>query len=121
MSQGSVDDLFAHKGANLFLYLNNPTDPGAAPQFGSTADINPITKPSCAATASNAGNCAGYDGTDWSDTTQILAPGDVYGTGLPDLLTVRTASSGCTRASTATTSTRRCCLAAAAEPRTGAG
>jgi len=88
MSEGSVDDLFALKGASLFLYLNNLADPGAAPQFGNTADVNPIAKPSCAATASNAGNCTGYDSANWSETTQILAPGDVYGTGLPDLLAV---------------------------------
>ena len=42
----------------------------------------------CAATVSNSGNCTGYDSTDWSDAMQILATGDVYGTGLPDLLTV---------------------------------
>ena len=50
--------------------------------------MNPIAKPSCAATASDAGNCTGYDATDWSDVTAMLAPGDVYGSGLPDLLTV---------------------------------
>jgi hypothetical protein len=88
MSEGSVDDLFAHKGANLYLYLNNQADPGEAPQFGQTADINQIYKPSCAATAGNAANCAGYDATDWSEASQILAPGAVYGNGLPDLLTV---------------------------------
>ncbi len=88
MSQGGVDDLFAHKGANLYLYLNNPSDPGAAPQFGDTGDIDQIAKPPCAPTSGHPGNCAGYDGTDWSETTQILAPGDVYGNGLPDLLAV---------------------------------
>jgi hypothetical protein len=88
MSEGSVDDLFAHKGANLYLYLNNQADPGEAPQFGQTADINQIYKPSCAATAGNADNCTGYDATDWSEASQILAPGDVYGNSLPDLLTV---------------------------------
>jgi hypothetical protein len=88
MSEGSVDDLFAHKGANLYLYLNNQADPGEAPQFGQTADINQIYKPSCAATAGNADNCTGYDASDWSEASQILAPGDVYGNSLPDLLTV---------------------------------
>jgi hypothetical protein len=89
MSQGNVDDLFAHKGANLYLYQNNQADPGVAPQFGNLGDVYQISKPpACAVTASNAGNCAGYDSTDWSETTQILSPGDVYGTGLPDLLTV---------------------------------
>jgi hypothetical protein len=88
MSEGGVDDLFAHKGADLYLYMNNPADPGAAPQFGNKADYDPIPKPLCAVTASNASNCTGYDSTDWSQATQIVAPGDVYGTGLPDLLTV---------------------------------
>ena len=89
MSQTNVDDLFAHKGTDLYLYLNNQTDPGEAPQFGNIADISSqISKPTCASTASNTDNCAGYDSTDWSETTQILAPGDVYSSGLPDLLTV---------------------------------
>jgi hypothetical protein len=86
MSESNVDDVFAQKGANLFLYVNNPANPGAAPQFGTKADIDPIPKPGCAATASNASNCTGYDSADWSETTQILAAGDVYGAGLPDLL-----------------------------------
>jgi hypothetical protein len=94
MSQGSVDDLFVHKGANLWLYQNNPANPGAAPQFRDTSSLSGITpKPSCAATASDAGNCAQYDAADWSDVSQILAPGDAYGSvpsdnGLPSLLTV---------------------------------
>jgi hypothetical protein len=93
MSQGSVDDLFVHKGANLWLYQNNPAAPGQAPQFGSNS-VSPVTpKPGCAPTASDSSNCAGYDGTDWSAVTQILAPGDVFAgsaqdDGLPDLLTV---------------------------------
>jgi hypothetical protein len=90
-SSGGVDDLVLHKrgGADLYLYQNNPLNPGAAPQFGSTADISTFaTKPACAATTSNASNCTGYDSTDWSQVNQILIPGDVYGTGLPDLLTV---------------------------------
>ena len=94
-SGGTVDDLFLHKGANLWLYRNNPDEPGGAPQFDDKSSVVPITpKPSCAATASNAANCTGYDAADWSDVTQILAPGDVYAAspaeddGLPDLLTV---------------------------------
>ena len=90
MSEQNVDDLFAHKGANLFLYYN---DGGTAPQFENPAAIDPITKPSCSATADNADNCATYSSTDWSAVTQILAPGDVYASasgdnGLPSLLTV---------------------------------
>jgi len=90
MSEQNVDDLFAHKGANLFLYYN---DGGTAPQFENPSAIDPITKPSCSATADNADNCATYSGTDWSAVKQILAPGDVYAgasgdNGLPSLLTV---------------------------------
>jgi hypothetical protein len=90
-SGGGVDDLVLHKpgGIDLYLYLNNPADPGVAPQFGdrSNFDTFPV-KPACTATTSNASNCTGYDGKDWSDVSQILIPGDVYGTGEPDLLTV---------------------------------
>jgi hypothetical protein len=90
MSQQNVDDLFAHKGANLYLYYS---DGGTAPQFENTAAIDPVTKPSCSATADNSGNCATYSSSDWSAVTQILAPGDVYAgasgdNGLPSLLTV---------------------------------
>ena len=75
MSQRNVDDLFAHKGANLYLYYN---DGGTAPQFENTAAFDPITKPSCLATADNADNCATYSSGSWSAVAQILAPGDVY-------------------------------------------
>ena len=90
MSQQSVDDLFAHKGGNMYLYGNSG---GTAPQFANTASIFPITKPGCAATADNAGNCATYSSGSWSAVTQILAPGDLYqglsgDNGLPSLLTV---------------------------------
>jgi Concanavalin A-like lectin/glucanases superfamily len=90
MSEQNVDDLFAHKGANLFLYYN---DGGTAPQFETPSAIDPITKPSCLATADNADNCATYTSGAWSAVKQILAPGDVYAgasgdNGLPSLLTV---------------------------------
>jgi hypothetical protein len=88
MSQRSVDDQFAHKGAYLYIYLNNPLNPGVAPQFGDSSNADLLAKPSCAATVSNASNCTGYDAADWSKASQILAPGDVYGNGQPDLLTV---------------------------------
>lgn len=90
-SQGAVDDLIFHKagGTDLYVYQNNPVNPGVAPQFGGTSNIVTMSvKPPCSATTSNASNCTGYDSTDWSKVSQILAPGDVYGTGLPDLLTV---------------------------------
>jgi Concanavalin A-like lectin/glucanases superfamily len=90
MSQGSVDDLFAHKGASMYLYGNSG---GTAPQFASTANLSPITKPGCAATPDNTSNCATYPAGNWSAVTQIVAPGDLYrgsstDNGLPSLLTV---------------------------------
>jgi hypothetical protein len=85
----TVDDLFALKGANLYLDPNN----GSAPQFEAIQNVVTINKPACAVTTSNASNCTGYDATDWSDASQILVPGDVYAgapsdTGLPDLLAI---------------------------------
>jgi hypothetical protein len=85
----TVDDLFALKGANLYLYPNN----GSAPQYEASENVVTINKPSCAATSSNASNCTSYDATDWSEASQILVPGDVYAggssdNGLPDLLAV---------------------------------
>jgi hypothetical protein len=88
-TQSGVDDLIMHKtgGSDLYLYANNPASPGTAPQFGASTDISTLSvKPACTATANNP--CTGYDSTDWSEVTQILAPGDVYGNGHPDLLTV---------------------------------
>jgi Concanavalin A-like lectin/glucanases superfamily len=84
MTESGIDDLFAHKGASLYIYDNAG---GASAQFENPANVTTVTKPSCTAT-DNTSNCASYSGTDWSGVTQILAPGDVYGSGLPDLLTV---------------------------------
>jgi hypothetical protein len=79
MSSQAVDDLFAHKGNNLYIYLNNPASLGAAPQFNSTANVITIAShPSCSATADNASNCSGYPAGNWSGVTQILAPGDAW-------------------------------------------
>lgn len=75
MSQQGIDDLIAHKGGSLYVYYNSG---GSSGQFENTANIDPITKPACAPTADNADNCATYDATDWSEVTQILAPGDIY-------------------------------------------
>jgi hypothetical protein len=90
-SEGGVDDLVLHKqgGTDLYLYLNDQDNPGVAPQFGDTSNIDTFSvKPGCAATKSNSANCTGYAAADWSKVSQVLIPGDVYGTGLPDLLTV---------------------------------
>jgi hypothetical protein len=90
MSQGSVDDLFAYKGANLYLYGNGG---GTSGQFENTANVSLISKPACSATTDNASNCSSYSAGSWSAVTQILAPGDAYAgstadNGLPSLLTV---------------------------------
>jgi hypothetical protein len=67
---------------------------GAAPQFNRGPSVTTIlSHPSCSATADNAGNCSGYSLGNWSDVTQILAPGDAWAgsssdNGLPSLLTV---------------------------------
>jgi hypothetical protein len=98
-SQGAVDDLFAHKGASMYVYLNNLTSPGATPQFGTTSDVTTIpADPTCATTfadnTTRSGNCANYPTTNnWSLVTQILAPGDAFAgssldNGEPSLLTV---------------------------------
>ncbi len=96
MTEQGVDDLFAHKGSNLYLVINNPGSNGAAPEY-STANSGSITTipdhPSCAATADNAANCTGYTTGSWTDVGQILAPGDAWtgsanDNGQPSLLTV---------------------------------
>jgi hypothetical protein len=92
LSGENVDDVFAHKGANLYLYLNDSST--TSMQYTNpTNDAAPLIKPSCAATADNANNCTGYDAADWSQVSSLLAVGDVYAGvpgdhGLPDLLTV---------------------------------
>lgn len=63
------------------------------PEFNSTANLTTIpTYPSCS-TSVRSGNCSGYTSGNWSDVTQILAPGDAWAgsgsdNGLPSLLTV---------------------------------
>jgi hypothetical protein len=75
MSDRNFDDLFAHKGANLFLYLSSG---GLKDQFENPSNIDLITRPTCRATADNADNCVTYTSDSWSAVKQILAPGDVY-------------------------------------------
>lgn len=75
--QGPVDDLYARKGSVMYAYLNDPLNPGVAPQFASGQDVVIISKPSCSATADNSANCATYV-TDWTDVTQVLAVGDPF-------------------------------------------
>jgi hypothetical protein len=83
MSEGGVDDLFAHKGPALYIYDNGD---GGSGQFADTANVtSPVPRPSCTA---GTNGCAGYATSDWSAATQVLAPGDVFGGGTPSLLTV---------------------------------
>lgn len=85
MSQGTVDDLFAQKGPFLYIYTNGG---GASMQFGNTENVTTVTKPACTAPSDNPDGCQGYDATDWSTVTQIVAPGDVFEDGSVTLLTV---------------------------------
>jgi hypothetical protein len=93
-TQQPVDDLFAHKGPNLYAYFNNPLSIGTPPEFADTGAISPISRPTTCSDADNPNACSTYNTTTgWSPVTQILAPGDAYSgsaldTGLPSLLTV---------------------------------
>jgi hypothetical protein len=106
MTQQGVDDLFAHKGSNLYIYPNNPDSPGTLPQFGATSYSRRVTiasRPACSAPSDDTSMCAAtnYYPADWSKVTNIAAPGDAWnptpGTagsassadnGYPSLLTV---------------------------------
>lgn len=85
---GRVDDLWALKQGTgeLYLYSNNINQPGGlgTSTYYTASHRVRITRPaSCLDT-----DCTGYNTTDWSTVTQLLAPGDVDGDGLPDLITV---------------------------------
>ena len=93
-----VDDLWAYDSANhgLYLYKNSGTNP-----FENTGNVVTVTKadvvtdavnisptspdnPNTACATTSTGSCAGYDNTDWSTLTQLLAVGDFYaGTSVP--------------------------------------
>ncbi len=82
--QQNVDDLFAHKGANIYVIENNPTNRGVAPQFANSGSNETIiaTHPTCSA-SQRTGNCTGYDiGATWTTVSDIVAPGDAW-TGAP--------------------------------------
>jgi len=88
MIQQAVDDVFAHKASNLYIYLNNPLQPGAAPQYNSTANLTTVTTHPACSTSVRSGNCSGYPTGNWSDVSQILAPGDAWtGSGSDNHLT----------------------------------
>jgi hypothetical protein len=74
-ASADVDDLYAHKNGSaiLYLYKNDPSDPGIAPQFNDTSAIVPIQRPAC----TSGSDCSSY-APSWSDVTQILSPGDAW-------------------------------------------
>ncbi|MER6358443.1 LamG-like jellyroll fold domain-containing protein [Streptomyces sp. NPDC001634] len=92
IKQDGLDDLFAYNknSHDLFVYKNDgAVSGGTAGHFTNTADVyGPLARPQCLLTADNAANCATYNRTDWSSVTQMIAPGDIYGTGYPDLITI---------------------------------
>lgn len=86
---GQVDDLWAHKegGTALYLYINNVNNGGIGSygnHYFTDDNQHPVARPTtCADT-----DCTGYNATDWSTVTTLLAPGDMDGDGLPDVVTV---------------------------------
>ncbi|MEY9891915.1 hypothetical protein ABIA31_005587 [Catenulispora sp. MAP5-51] len=112
-TNGAVDDLWAYDTANHNLYLDKNSRSATGGNFADPADVVNVTKAgvlsdeendSSAGDAStttacfttSTGSCAGYDDTDWSTVTQVVAPGDLYAgdpvagidNGAPGLLTV---------------------------------
>ncbi|MGW7824411.1 LamG-like jellyroll fold domain-containing protein [Streptomyces puniciscabiei] len=92
LKQDGLDDLFAYNknSDKLYVYKNDGAiSSGTAGHFTNTADVyGPLDRPQCLPTADNAHNCDTYNAADWSSVTQMIAPGDVYGTGYPDLITI---------------------------------
>ncbi|MFC1409728.1 ricin-type beta-trefoil lectin domain protein [Streptacidiphilus sp. N1-12] len=94
---GAVDDLFAfnHATGHLYAVLNDFAPTGTATFSGNQAPIDfSNSKPPCATTdttrCSTGTAGAQYDQTDFANVKQIAAPGDVYNTGTPTLLTAET-------------------------------
>jgi hypothetical protein len=97
-ASANIDDLIVHKtsSSSLYLYENNPSSPGASPQFEDTSAITPIQRPAC----SGGYNCTSHYDPTWEHVTQLLAPGDAWNptpgvansapadNGQPSLLTV---------------------------------
>ncbi|MFD7730989.1 LamG-like jellyroll fold domain-containing protein [Kitasatospora phosalacinea] len=89
--QQDKDDLFAYQKQNhkLYVYKNDATatPPGTAGRFTLAPDVQgPLHRSTCVATT--AGDCSGYNSTDWSSVTQMVAPGtlstDAYNAAHPD-------------------------------------
>jgi hypothetical protein len=94
--QGTVDDLYVQGGIALYIYENNPASPGSAPQYGSGSSLAVVSRPVCSATADNKNNCTGYDSTDWSKVSELLAIGSPFpgGTGADQVPAVLTVENG---------------------------
>ncbi|WP_157537960.1 ricin-type beta-trefoil lectin domain protein [Kitasatospora azatica] len=88
-SQSTVDDILAFQKntKQLYLYRNDGTTGGTNGKFTNTANVGTTNKPTCVPTA--AGDCTGYNSTDWSSLTQLVAPGAFSGAQqYADLITV---------------------------------
>jgi len=81
---GAVDDLYAYDHVTHDLYgVENDLDAGGNGKAGYTLGRNTdfaSTKPACDPTTptTRCSTTVKYDAADWSDVTQITAPGDVY-------------------------------------------
>lgn len=80
-SNAYVDDLVAWKNGILRLYSNTQNTTTGAVGFFSSDYSSTIPHPACT------GTCTGYP-TSWATLTAMVAPGDVTGDGLPDLVTI---------------------------------
>ncbi|WP_328467979.1 FG-GAP-like repeat-containing protein [Streptomyces sp. NBC_00448] len=80
-----VDDLWAFKNNQLWLYANNINTEGlgaSANHYFTAKHHTSVFRPTCAST-----DCTGY-GSNWNNVTQLIAPGDINADGNPDLITV---------------------------------
>lgn len=89
MTGGSVDDLYAFQTKTHKLFTDeNDLNSGTASTAGFTSErYASLNKPgSCDSADYGAARCVGYDPADWATTTQIAAPGSLYGDGFGDLV-----------------------------------
>ena len=89
-SANKVDDLWAHQqdSTDLYLYTNNLNNDGGLAgnnnQYYTSPNYYPVGRPNHCAD----NDCTGYDTNSWTNISQLIAPGDMDGDGIPDLLTV---------------------------------
>ena len=73
--------------AELYVYVNNLNKNGLEVNSGHYFTFDhayPVGRPSTCADS----DCTGYNTSDWTSVSQLIAPGDLSGDGVPDLLTV---------------------------------